>query len=94
MTDTLMYIPNDNTKNYPLCRLQLMVETFGHSTKWTSQLKFNKSKQFRPMNKKRYCKTLGTSVINDKRPNVASFPDEKNVQTATCHRVGALFFKK
>ena len=25
--------PNDDTQNYPFCRLQLVVETFGHSTK-------------------------------------------------------------
>ena len=28
----LMYIPNDNTKNYPFCRLKLVVETFGQLT--------------------------------------------------------------
>ena len=28
-----MYIPNDDTHNYPFCRLELMVETFGHLTK-------------------------------------------------------------
>ncbi len=28
----LMYIPNDFTPNYPLCRLKLVVETFEHST--------------------------------------------------------------
>ena len=32
MTDKLMYIPNDNTQNYLFCRLQLVVETFGHAT--------------------------------------------------------------
>ena len=26
MVDTLMYIPNDDTQNYPYCRLQLAVE--------------------------------------------------------------------
>ena len=30
MADKLMYIPNDNKQNYPFCRLQLVVETFGH----------------------------------------------------------------
>ena len=28
-----MYIPNDDTQNQPFSRLQLMIETFGHSTK-------------------------------------------------------------
>ena len=32
MADTLMYIPNDDTQNYPSCRLQLAVETFERST--------------------------------------------------------------
>ena len=27
-----MYIPNSDTQNYPFCRLQLVAETFGHST--------------------------------------------------------------
>ena len=25
MADNLMYIPNDNTQNYPFCRIKLMV---------------------------------------------------------------------
>ena len=29
----LMIIPNDDTQNYPFYRLQLVFETFGHSTK-------------------------------------------------------------
>ena len=33
MADKLRYIPNDDTENYPFCRLQLVVETFEHSTK-------------------------------------------------------------
>ena len=28
----LMYIPNINSQNYPFYGLQLVVETFGHST--------------------------------------------------------------
>ena len=32
MVDELMYISNDETQNYPFSRLQLVVETFGHST--------------------------------------------------------------
>ena len=30
MVDKLMYIHNFNTQNYSLCRLQIVVETFGH----------------------------------------------------------------
>ena len=33
MVDNLMYIPNDYTQNSLFCRLQLVVETFEHSTK-------------------------------------------------------------
>ena len=32
MTDKLMHIPNDDTQNYPFCRLKSVVETFEHST--------------------------------------------------------------
>ena len=45
MADKFIYIPNDDTQNYPFCRLNLVVKTFGHSTKWTTQLKFNISPQ-------------------------------------------------
>ena len=45
MDDKLIYIPNDDIQNYSLCRLQLVVETFGHSASWTKQSKFNKSPQ-------------------------------------------------
>ena len=31
MADKLMYIPNDDTQNYPFCSLQLVAETFEHS---------------------------------------------------------------
>ena len=43
MADTLMYVPNDDTQNFLFCRLQLGIETFGHSTLCTYQSKFNKS---------------------------------------------------
>ena len=49
MVDKVMYIPNDNTQNYPFCGLQIVAETFGHSTKWTKQSKF---KVVKPTNKK------------------------------------------
>ena len=29
MADKLMYIPKDDTTNYPFCILQVVVETFG-----------------------------------------------------------------
>ena len=32
MSNKLMYIPNNDTKNYPFCRLRLEVETFKHLT--------------------------------------------------------------
>ena len=30
MADKFMYIINDNTQNYPFCRLHFVVKTFGH----------------------------------------------------------------
>ena len=36
IADKLMYIPNDDTQNYFICRLWLVFLTFGHSTKWTN----------------------------------------------------------
>ena len=36
MADKLILIPNDDPQNDPLCRIQLVVETFGHSTQWTN----------------------------------------------------------
>ena len=45
MAEKVMYIRNDDTQNYHFCSLQLVVEWFGHSTKLTNQLKFNKSPQ-------------------------------------------------
>ena len=39
MTDKFMYIANDD---YPFFWLQLVVETFGHSTDWTNQSQLNK----------------------------------------------------
>ena len=33
LADKFMNISNDDTKNYPFCRLFLVAETFEHSTK-------------------------------------------------------------
>ena len=41
MADELIYIPNDYIQKYSFCKLQFVVETFGHSTKWPNQAKFN-----------------------------------------------------
>ena len=40
LNNTFMYIPNDDTQNYHICRLQFVVETFEHSTQRTNQSKF------------------------------------------------------
>ena len=51
--DILLYTPNDDTQNYPFYRLQLVVETFGHSTK-PNQSKFNSiHKVFKPTKEKK-----------------------------------------
>ena len=48
MADKLIY-----TENYPFCRLQLVVETLGHSTYWSNQSNLIKvPKVIEPMNKK------------------------------------------
>ena len=48
-----MYIPNGDTQNYPICRLQLVVETYGHSTNEpTNQNSIKVPKVVKPMNKK------------------------------------------
>ena len=55
MTDKLMYIPNEDTQNYPFCRLQLVVETFGHSTSEPNNLNSTKvPKVVKPSNKKNF----------------------------------------
>ena len=65
INDKLMYILYDDAQNFPFCGLQLVVETFGYSTWWINQSNFTKvPKVIKPTNKKRYCMTLGTSVIN------------------------------
>ena len=56
-----MYIPNEDTQSYPFCRLQLIV---GHLTKFNNEnLRKVPSLSSQRM-RKRYYKTLGTSVIN------------------------------
>ena len=57
IADKLMYIPNADTQNYPCCRLQLVVETHQHPTKWANQLKVPKV-LFKPTNKKTFLKKL------------------------------------
>ena len=58
MADKLMYIPNDVTQSYTICRLQWVVETFKHQFQWKSP------KLLSQRTRKRYYTTLGTSVIN------------------------------
>ena len=54
-----MYISNDNTQNYSFYRLQLVVETFEHSTYWTNQSKSLKvPKVVKPTNKKKLLKNV------------------------------------
>ena len=37
MAIQFVFIPNDEKQNYSICRSQLKVETFGHSTSWINQ---------------------------------------------------------
>ena len=52
MDEKLMYISDDDTQNYPFCRLQLVFETFGHSVKWTIKNSTKVPKVVKPTNKK------------------------------------------
>ena len=53
MADKLMYIPYYYTQNYPICRLKVVVETFGHSIlRPTNQNSISVPKVVKPTNKK------------------------------------------
>ena len=74
MTDRLMYIPNEDTQNCPFWRLQLVVETFGHSTKWANQSKLIEvPKVVKPTNKKILLQNFGAE--GNKQPIVPSLRD-------------------
>ena len=57
MADKLMYIFNDNTQNYPFCRLQLLVKRL--DTQLNEPTNQNSTDV-----RKRYYITLETSIIN------------------------------
>ena len=74
MDDKLIYIPNNDTQNYLFCRLQLMVEMFEHWTnEQTNQNSLESPKLFSKRIRKCYCKTLGTSVINNPLSPLSGF---------------------
>ena len=59
MADKLIYIPNNDTQNYPFCRSKIVVETFEHSTQWMNQSKFTKvPKVVKQTNKKTLLKNF------------------------------------
>ena len=61
MADKLMYIPNNDTQNYLLCRFQLRrLDT--QLNEPTGQIQQKSPKLL--SQRKLYCITLGTSVIN------------------------------
>ena len=62
-----MYIPIDDTQNYPFCRLQLMVEMSGHYKLEST----NQSSRKVPIVLIRGYKTLGTSVRCPLPPNTS-----------------------
>ena len=60
-----MYIPNDETQNYPFCKLELVMKTLNTQPNDPTNQNSLKSHCFKPTNKrKRSDKTLGTSVKN------------------------------
>ena len=65
MAYKLMYIHNDDTQNYPLCRLKLAVEAFYQFNLINQPIKIqnNSPKLLSQRIRKQYYKTLGTSVI-------------------------------
>ena len=55
MSDKLMEVPSDNTHKYYICRLLLVVETFGYSTyEPTNQNSIKVPKVVNPTNNKTF----------------------------------------
>ena len=54
MADKFMYIPNDDTQNYPFCRLQLVIKILKDTQlkKWTNHNSIKFPKVGEPTNKK------------------------------------------
>ena len=72
MADKLIYMPNDDTQNYPFCRLILVVENWNvWNTQHNETTNRNSQKSPNLLGQritKRYYKTLGTSVITSQSP--------------------------
>ena len=52
MSDKLMYLPNDDTQNYPLCGVKLVIETLDtHLNKQTNKSSIKVSKLVKQMHK-------------------------------------------
>ena len=64
MADKMLYIPNDDKQNAPFCRLQLIVQTFGHSINKPANQNSIKIPKLLGQRIRKHYKTLGTSVIN------------------------------
>ena len=58
MADKLIYIPNDDTQYFPLCRYKKRLDT------QTNKNSINVPKVVKPTNKNCYYKSMETSVIN------------------------------
>ena len=73
MVEKFMHIPNDNIDLYPFYRLQLVIETFGHSTdKPTNQNSIKVPQIVMPTNKKTLFCEFGDYY--NKQPIVPSLP--------------------
>ena len=73
MAEKLMYIPNANTQNCPFYNLQLVIETFGHSTnKPINQNSIKVPQIIMPTNKKTLFCEFGDNY--NKQPIVPSLP--------------------
>ena len=73
MAEKLMYIPNANTQNCLFYKLQLVIETFGHSTnKLTIKNSIKVQQIVMPTNKKTLFGEFGDYY--NKQPIVPSLP--------------------
>ena len=69
MADKFVHISNDDTQSYRFCRLHLVVKTLDiQLNEPTNQIQYKSQNLGCQRIRKRYHKTLGTSVINCQFP--------------------------
>ena len=80
-----MYIPNNDTQNQPLNRLQLALGTLKTLNLMNQPIKFQEKsrKLLRQRVRRGYFKTLGTSVNCNKQPNHPILPVGTSTKVAS-----------